>query len=412
MRSLLPLRLGAPALSLACLLASSCSLDLPDSPARHPRTRPLAGARPHALCGWLYEHAVAADTELAYDTFAAHADDFDAVHPKWWRVATATSFVNHPPAHESPYHGFHDRRVLDHTTPGGGRTRLIPLVAATMPDEAAFVHVMINSPALRAVHVAELSRLASENHYDGLDLDYEHLPEAMEHTAPARTIAQERAAMSAFIEAIAAELHAHGKELSLAIPVNTSGSSGFDLEAISAVADEIHVMGYDFHYEGGDHPGPSAPLGWLQGFIDHVASMDGGARAPRFILGLPNYGNYGPPRGPAKECEPLARCFELFCGGYATTTDELECHPGEAGIDPGRSPNVALPDGERLYFEDLASLEQKVSAARAGGFGGISYWGIGGEPTVPGPRTFFQMVRSHFPRAPDQPCTSAVSYSP
>lgn len=397
MRSIRSLRLATLAISLTGILGASCSPELPESTARSQMEHRLQGPRPHALCGWLYEHPDDADTEVAYDTFAAHADDFDAVHPKWWRVGSPTTIVNHVRGTSTPYRGFHDRRVLDHTTPGGAHTRLIPLVAATAPGDAAFVHRMINDPDLRAAHVAALTDVAVDNGYDGLDLDYEHLAAAMESTPPHVSMAHERAAMSAFIAAVADALHAHGKELSLAIPVNTSGSSGFDLEAISAAADEIHVMGYDFHYEGGDHPGPTAPLGWLQGFIDHVASMDGGQRASRFILGLPNYGNYGAPGGEVLGCEPLSHCYDLFDGGYATTTDELERH-GEGDVGPGRSPNVALGGGKHLYFEDLASLEEKVAAAKAGGFGGISYWGIGGEPTVPGPRTFFQMVRSHFPR--------------
>ncbi len=54
-----------------------------------------------------------------------------------------------------------------------------------------------------------------------------------------------------------------------------------------------------------------------------------------------------------------------------------------------------------MFFEDLGSLEERVEAAQRGGLGGITYWAMGGEPEAPGPggpRTFFQMVRSHFPR--------------
>lgn len=237
-----------------------------------------------------------------------------------------------------------------------------------------------------------------DNHYDGLDLDYEHIRGILATTLPKRTIAQEREAMSAFIEAVADALHAHGKELSLAVPTNFSKSSELDLEVLSRVVDEIHVMGYDFHYEEGDHPGPTAPLGWIQHFIDQVATLDGGQRSSRFILGLANYGIYGPPGGePVQACESTARCVDLFDGDYATTTDELSECSGESADYAGRSPNVRLPDGKKLYFEDLASLEEKVAAAQAGGFGGITYRGIGGEPQTPGPLTFFAMVRSHFP---------------
>jgi spore germination protein YaaH len=392
------LRLASLAITLTGTFAASCSSDLGQTSAPCEATSPLPGPPEHALCGWLYEHPDDADTELAYDTFAAHAADFDAVHPKWWHVATPTTLENHPGYREEPYHGFHDRRVLDHTTRGGAPTRLIPLVGATSPSEITRVHVMINDPALRAAHVAALSRLVEDNDYDGLDLDYEHIRGVLDVALPKRTIAQERAAMSAFFVAVAQELHAHGREISLAIPVNFSANSEFDLELLSRTVDEIHVMGYDYHYEGGDHAGPTAPLGWIQHFIDQVATIDGGRRSSRFILGLANYGLYGPPSGaPVQGCEPMARCFDLFCGDYETTTDELgQC---SGGSDSGRSPNVLLPDGERLYFEDLASLEEKVAAARAGGFGGITYWGIGGEPETPGPLTFFQMVRSHFPRS-------------
>jgi hypothetical protein len=410
MQSIRALRCAALAISLTGMLSASCSPETPENKDVSSATLPVQAPRPHALCGWIYEHAIPADTELAYDTFAAHAGEFDAIHPKWWRVATATTFANHPPdrGSEAPYQGFHDRRVLDHTTPGGGRTRLMPLISATTHEEVALVHAMINDPALRAAHVAALSRLVEDNHYDGLDLDYEHLRRARAHSLPMKTAEEERDALTAFVEAAANELHAHGKELSLAIPANFTSTSEFDLEALTRSADELHVMGYDFHYEEGDHPGPVAPLGWVQEFIAHVGTIDGGKRASRFILGLPNHGVYGPAgHEPVLGCEPLQRCFALFNGPYETTTDELTRCPEQSGVTPGRSPNVRLPDGQRLYFEDLASLEEKVAAARAGGFGGITYWGVGGEATAPGPRTFFEMVRSHFPAAATPPCSEA-----
>jgi chitinase len=399
-------RAAALATSLTAALAASCTtpadaparLDAFDAPvvnaanAANAAKAPPAPEHHHALCGWLYEHADDADTDRGYDTFAAHADDFDAVHPKWWRVSGPTGFINHDAGRRRPFHGFHDRRVLDHTTPGGGRTRLMPLIGATAPSEIAAVHAMIHDPDLRARHLAELVRLVEDNAYDGVDLDYEHLRDAVK---PPETMLAERAALTAFIEAAARALHARGKELSMAIPATSSPRSEYDLDALSAAADELHVMGYDFHYEGGDHAGPTAPLGWLRGFIDAVRSIDGGRRAARFILGLPNYGLVD--RGGAVEtCEPMARCFDLFQGDYATTTDELSHCSG--GVDPGRSPNVSLAGGGHLFFDDLASLEEKIAAARAGGFGGVTYWGIGGEPDRPGPRSFFEMVRGYYPR--------------
>jgi hypothetical protein len=66
-------------------------------------------------------------------------------------------------------------------------------------------------------------------------------------------------------------------------------------------------------------------------------------------------------------------------------------------IASGRAPNAQSSQGH-LYFDDLASLEEKVAAAASAGIGGISYWNVGGEPDRPGARSFFDMVRAYFPK--------------
>ena len=62
----------------------------------------------------------------------------------------------------------------------------------------------------------------------------------------------------------------------------------------------------------------------------------------------------------------------------------------------GRTPNQTT-NGIHAYFDDLLSLEDKVSDAQAHGFKGITYWTIGGEPDQPAGRTFFDMLRAYFP---------------
>lgn len=353
----------------------------------------------HRFCGWLHEFLGDPEsTELGYDTFAAHAGAFDAVHPKWWRVASPTVFENHPRGREAPFAGFHDRRVLDGTTAGGARTRLIPLIAAIDRPDVAAVHTMLHDPALRARHVAGIVALVMENGYDGIDIDYEHLSSVL---GPGETVRAERAAFSAFIDELARALHARGKELSLAVPAVGSAKGVFDYEALSASADHVHVMSYDYHWHGGPHVGPVAPLGWLEETVSYIGSLDGGARREKFIFGLPNYGLLGPEApgsgGAVVGCEPLSKCLELAGDGYETSTDHMSRCPDDEGgqLAAGRAPNRLLASGERLFFEDLASLEEKVVVAEQGGLGGVTYWSIGGEP---GGAAFFSMIERHFPR--------------
>ncbi len=346
----------------------------------------------HRFCGWLHEFLDdPLYTELGYDTFAAHADDFDAVHPKWWRVASPIRFENHPPDRKAPYAGFHDARVLSNTTPGGKRTRLIPLIAAIDRPDVLAVHRMIHDPTMRRRHVAGVVDIVMSNGYDGIEIDYEHMDQVLD---PKQSILDERAAFSAFMEELGTALHARGKELSLAVSVG--GGGVFDYETLSRVADQVHVMAYDFHWEGGPHAGPVAPLGWIQESIEYIGTL-GDDRRSKFIFGLANYGIWGheSPDGLfVGSCDPVEKCLGLFEGPYETTTDHMN-HCSLAGkryYAPGRTPNRILPDGNHLFFEDLGSLEEKVIAAEQGRLGGITYWSIGGEP---GGDEFFKMVKRH-----------------
>ena len=402
--------------ALALILAAqvgACAAPEERPVGRHATTAREAGpvaVADHHFCGWLHGSGDdPAATEQAYDTFAAHADDFDAVHPTWWRVESPSSFTNHPRDRDTPYAGYDDPRVLAHTTAGGGRTRLIPMIGASDPPEYLQVHRMINDPRLREEHVVALVALVQNHGYDGLDLDYEHLdPDHLKtNLGPGHDAMTERLAFSAFIAAAASALHAVGKTLSVDVPVEIDSSIPvYDYAALSSVADAVHVMTYDYHYEGGTHAGPIAPLGWVEDALTAIRAIDGGRRAGRFLLGLANYGLIGPEVGPGgyghvTVCEPTSRCLGLFEGDYDATSDHMDhcplvrAHPYAAG----RAPNQALAGGDQLFFEDLASLTEKVDAARQSGLGGVTYWAIGGEPEGAPGESLFTMVRARFPRA-------------
>jgi chitinase len=405
-----------PALAIAAAaLAASCAS--PEGSAREGAgtTAQALGPDPearadHRFCGWL--HGAIDDpafTDRAYDTFAAHAGDFDAVHPVWWRVDSPTTFANHPRDRQVSFAGFHDARVLDHTTPGGGRTRLIPMIGASDRPEFLQVHRMINDPALRHEHVRALVALVTENGYDGIDLDYEHLdPDHLkDDIGPGHDAGTERVAFSAFVDEAAAALHAAGKRLSVAVPVVLDVPDPvYDYDALSRAVDAVHLMTYDFHYEGGTHAGPLAPLGWVEGTLATIRAIDGGRRAGRFLLGLANYGLIGPEVSPGgyghvDVCEPTTACLARFPGDYDATSSHMQHCDLVKKLPPyaaGRAPNKALPGGDTLFFEDLDSLDEKMAAAQQSGLGGVTYWAIGGEPEGPGGESFFTRVRARFPR--------------
>jgi spore germination protein YaaH len=361
------------------------SADLGAPPSTPPSTPPadLASGVPpnrHRFCGWVEASGyVVPEQDPSYTTFAAHADDFDAVHPVWWHLSSATTLT--------ATYGEGSATILNGTTATGKRTLLIPTITAADGAQPGYVVQMIGDATLRAAHVATIVQLVVSKGYDGIDIDYEHLPDSA------------RAGYSQFASDLATALHAQGKTLSFAVGPDTTDLGFWDFTALSAVADELHVMGYDYHSLG-THLGPVAPLGWIKQVVAYIQTIAGGTRTGKFILGIPNYGIAGPDSGTAGWFGSSMDAINMVSGNYVTTTDHMTVCPYRNGgpvVDPGRAPNAQSSQGH-LYFDDLASMEEKVAVAAAAGLGGLTYWTIGGEPDRPGPRTFFQMVRSYFPK--------------
>jgi spore germination protein YaaH len=335
----------------------------------------------HRFCGWLQASGyVPVEQDPSYLAFVAHAADFDAVHPMWYYLTSTTTFT--------AAYGEGSAMVRNNTTPGGKRTLLIPTIAAADGSGPTWASQMIHDASLRATHEANIVNLVMTKGYDGIDLDYEHLPDA------------DRDAFATFATELAAKLHAKGKTLSFAVGGLITPKYGhWDYEKLSAAADQLHVMGYDFHYLG-SHPGPVAPLGWIKQVLAYINTIGGGTRSGKFILGLPNYGLSGNDNGTTTWFGSSMDAINLLGGSYSVTSTHMNACPltnGDLTMVSGRAPNGNVANGH-LFFDDIASHEEKVKAAQAAGLGGITYWTIGGEPDRPGPKTFFEMVRGYFPK--------------
>lgn len=341
------------ALSIAMLVAACGRAAEPAAPAP-PAPAARAAEPAHARCGW-----IATGDVSGYRTLIAHAAFFNAIHPKWFELAGDGSI--------RPLSGADDAGVIAAARDHG--VTLAPAVASIR--DPAPLRAVLRGPERRAAHVAALVALAVERGYAGLDLDYEALWGKAD-----------RAAYQAFIDEIAAAMHAAGKMVSVAVPgaVELKPTSPYDLAFLVARVDHVHVMAYDLHTVG-THAGPVAPQGWVEAVAAHAAAA---GRPQRIVLGLPNYGVTTTWSGTSRAS--AARC----ASGYVTTDDHME-HCPKGRFAAGRVPNCQTPDG-RLYFDDLASLEAKVAAARAAGLAGITYWDLGDEPDG-----FFAMIARYFP---------------
>jgi spore germination protein YaaH len=146
-------------------------------------------------------------------------------------------------------------------------------------QDGATVHLMLTQPALRAATLARLTSIAAGSSFQGLNLDLEN------------DGASDRQALTSFVAALAARLHAEHRKLSVVVvgvsEDNPRKSTGFyDDRGLAAVADTVFVLAWGAHWEGSS-PGPIAPLAAASETAAYLASLP---NARRFVLGAPMYG--------------------------------------------------------------------------------------------------------------------------
>src|SRR5438270_6555518 len=144
----------------------------------------------------------------------------------------------------------------------------------------ASVSASVISSANRDAHAENIRQLVVNKAYDGIDLDYESMPQSS------------RSDFSAFVSVLASKLHASGKRLSVTCYAKTSdtatwdGPGGEDYAAIGQVADWVKLMVYDKAWDTSP-PGPISPLTWIDQVVTFAQTQ---IPAQKIIVGLPWYG--------------------------------------------------------------------------------------------------------------------------
>ncbi len=205
------------------------------------------------------------------------------VSPFWFNAVGVDQIVVDPNASAELTSEFMD-------TVEGLDVDVVPSIIDALP--AGEMAAILADPAARAAHVATIRAFASDGGYDGIDIDYEQFAFADGRDTWAAT----RPNWVAFIEELAAALHADGRSLTVSIPpvydagqTDESGFWVYDYGAIVEHVDRIRMMTYDFSVS---QPGPIAPLEWVESAI--VGAIEATGSPDKLVLGLPAYGRNWP----------------------------------------------------------------------------------------------------------------------
>jgi spore germination protein YaaH len=235
-------------------------------------------------------------------------------------------------------------------------------------QDGATVHTILTEPRARGRMLAGLVEIAATPAYTGMNLDLEN------DAVPA-----DRDALTAFVTALAHELHAHGKKLAVDVdgvthedPARATGL--YDDRALAAAADYVFVMAWGTHWEGSS-PGPIAPSPYVAAVARFLASLPHG---DRFVLGAPMYGLDWPvqersssPRRPPATAIQYANVQVLLATTGAKpmldrSVDELTFAYQRAGVE------------HRVWYLDAQAIAARLAIARAHGLG-AGLWRLGEE---------------------------------
>lgn len=233
-------------------------------------------------------------------------------------------------------------------------------------------NAVLSSPSRRATAIAALAELVDSYGADGVNVDIEGLD------------LDQKQNMVSFID----ELGDAVDEIVIATPA-IDWTGAFDYSELARLSDGLFIMGYGYHWAGGD-PGPVAPLfggdPWSAYSLDWSVDdyLSAGATADKIILGLPLYGREWPTSSTAV---PGTATGEGSAVIMSSALSEAASR-GSLYDAVTHTPYILEPTTQ-LWYDDTESVRDRIAYAVDAGLQGVGFWALQYEGD---PETFWEMV--------------------
>jgi cellulose synthase/poly-beta-1,6-N-acetylglucosamine synthase-like glycosyltransferase/spore germination protein YaaH/peptidoglycan/xylan/chitin deacetylase (PgdA/CDA1 family) len=218
---------------------------------------------------------------------------------------------------------------------------------------------MLANPAARQKLSKALTSFATAQHDPGIVVDFEQVPDASQQD------------FAKFIGDLGADLHSANLKLMVALP---AADWSYDYKTLSAEADAVILMNYDFHYPSSE-PGPIASQDWFERNIENIVKI---VPADKIVMGIANY-SYDWPAKTKTVPHPIAQAV-TFQQGIITAV--------EAGSDvtfdaDTLNPHYSYEDEKNLvhnvWMLDGVTAYNELRAAERFGVRGTALWRLGME---------------------------------
>lgn len=181
------------------------------------------------------------------------------------------------------------------------------------------------------------------------------------------------------------------KEVSVAVAPNPNGwtegwQGSYDYNELAKYSSYLMIMAYDESYPGGPE-GPVASYPWVERSIQYA--LNEGVPAEKIVLGVPFYGRYWIEGSPINEGgvgisnKTVFKMLETY--GGKVIFDETSKSPKATIVIKEGAPEMAIagktlnPGTYHIWFENHASLEEKLSLVHKYNLKGTGSWSLGQE---------------------------------
>ena len=221
---------------------------------------------------------------------------------------------------------------------------------------------------------------AGRQGFTDLNLDVESFLDASESA---------RANFTTFVQAVTDRIKSQklGTVTLDLIPIALVRQKLYDARALGSIVDRVVLMTYDYHYTGSLTSGANAPIGGAGVTLEYdtetaVKEALKAIPANKILLGIPLYGY---------EWETISSAPEsaTIPGGSSIASSKRvadllnSCATCSAQLDGiAKEPYLIYSENDyfnQIYFENEASLKEKIDMAQKYKLGGVALWALGYE---------------------------------
>ncbi len=223
-------------------------------------------------------------------------------------------------------------------------------------DEMA---AMLKDPVARQHLSDQAVQYLSQNHYAGLVVDFEEIPEKSQKD------------FTTFITGLAGDLHKASLKLMVALP---AADWDYDYADIGKSSDAVILMNYDQHWLT-SAAGPIAAQDW---FVRNIQTITKIVPPQKLVMGIANYA-YDWPANPGKKAHEQAR-VESFQESIVTATEsEAQVQFDSDSLNPYYDYSDEHNVVHHVWMLDGVTAYNELRAAERFGVQGTALWRLGSE---------------------------------